>query len=45
MAENEQDIEQTKLEKDLGIVVVDDFKWTGHVYRMVRKASNILEYA
>ena len=30
------------IEKDLGIIVGDDLKWTGHVDRMVGKANRIL---
>ena len=39
---NELEIEKTKLEKDLGITIGDDLKWTGHIDRMVGKANKIL---
>ena len=38
---NELEIKKNKLDKDLGIIVGNDLKWTGHIYRMVRKANII----
>ena len=39
---NELEIEKTKLEKNLGITIDDDLKWTGHIDRMVGNANMIL---
>ena len=39
---NKRDIEQTNLERDLGITVDNNLKWSEHVHRMVGKANRIL---
>ena len=39
---NELIIEETRLERDYGVIVANDLKWSGHVDRMVRKANRIL---
>ena len=36
-------IEKTRLERDLGVNVSDDLKWSGHVNRTVAKANRILD--
>ena len=38
-AGNENDIEATNLERDLGVIVGSDLKWREHVDRMVGKAN------
>ena len=35
-------IVKTKLERDLGVIVANDLKWSGHVDRMVGKANRML---
>ena len=39
---NERDIENTTLERDLGVIVANDLKWSEHVNIMVGKANRIL---
>ena len=39
---NELSIEKTRLERDLGVNVSDDLKWSRHVNRTVAKANRIL---
>ena len=41
-SENEINIEEARLEKDLGLNVGYDLKWSGHVDRMVWKANIIM---
>ena len=41
-AGNETDIEETNLERDLGVIVASDLKWREHVDRMVGKAKRTL---
>ena len=41
-AGNENDIEETNLERDLDVIVGSDLKWREHVDRMVRKAKRTL---
>ena len=41
-AGNENDIEETNLERDLGVIVGSDLKWREHVDRMVGKANRTL---
>ena len=39
---NKRDIEKTNLERNLGVIVANDLKWSEHVDRMVGKANRIL---
>ena len=39
---NENDIEETNLERDLGVIASSDLKWREHVDRMVGKANMTL---
>ena len=39
---NELNKEKTRLERDLGVIVANDLKWSGHVDRMVGKANMML---
>ena len=39
---NKRDIEKTNLERGLGVIVVNDLKWSEHVNRMVRKTNRIV---
>ena len=41
-AGNENDIQETNLERDLGVIVGSDLKWRERVYRMVGKANRTL---
>ena len=41
-AGNENDIDETNLERDFGAIVGSDLKWRKHVYRMVGKANGAL---
>ena len=41
-AGNENDIEETNLERDLGVIVGSDLKWREHVDRMAGKANRTL---
>ena len=41
-AGNENEIEETNLERDLGVIVGSDLKWREHVDRMVGKANSTL---
>ena len=41
-AGNELNIEKTRLERDFGVIVANDLKWSGHVNRMVGKANRML---
>ena len=41
-SENEINIEETRIERDLGVNVGYDLKWSGHVDRIVEKANRIL---
>ena len=41
-AGNENDIEETNIERDLGVIVGSDLKWSEHVDRMVGKANRTL---
>ena len=41
-AGNENDIEETNLERDLGVIVGSDLKWREQVDRMVAKANRTL---
>ena len=34
ISDNELDIEKTRLERDLGVMISDNLKWSGHVDRM-----------
>ena len=40
--DNERDIEETNIERDLGVVVGKDLKWRGQVDRMVGKMNRTL---
>ena len=35
-------IEKTRLDRDLGVIVANDLKWSRHVDRMVGKANRML---
>ena len=41
-AGNENDIEETNLERDLGVIVGSDVKWRKHVDRMLGKANRTI---
>ena len=41
-AGNKNDIEETNLERDLGVIVGSDLKWREQVDRMVAKANRTL---
>ena len=38
---NKRDIEQTNIERDLGLTVGNNLKWSEHVHIMVGKANRI----
>ena len=37
-----REVDKTNLERDLGVIVANDLKWSEHVNRMVRKTNMIL---